>query len=75
MDILVQYAVAAAAIIGIVNGVRLLKARDVWGFVFFALALIAGVLFGHLHWFGVPSIEAGVLVALASSGLYRLKQV
>lgn len=74
MDILVQYAVAAAAVIGLVNGIRLLKAGDKWGFIFFALAIGAGVLFGYLHWFNVPSVEVGLLVGLASSGFYRVAE-
>lgn len=74
MDILVQYAVAAAAVIGLINGVRLLKAGDRWGFIFFAMAILAGILFGYMNWFGVPSIEIGLLVGLASSGFYRVAE-
>lgn len=70
-----QYAVAAAAIVGLVNGFRLIGDKDYKGFVFFALALASGLFFGHIHWFGLPSMEVGLLVALASSGLYRVGQL
>lgn len=70
-----EYAAAVAAIVGLVNGVRLLKDKDLWGFVFFALAMIAGLILGALHWFGLPGPEAGFAAALASSGLYRVFQV
>lgn len=69
---------AGLAIIGLVNGVRLLKdgmeaePKNYWGFTLFVLAMVAGILFGYLHWFGLPTIEAGFLAGLASSGLYRV---
>lgn len=70
-----SYAVAAAAIVGLVNGFRLAGDRDFKGFVFFALAMAAGLFFGNIHWFGLPNMEVGLLVALASSGLYRVGQL
>jgi hypothetical protein len=71
----VQYATAAAAIIGLVNGVRLIREKDFWGFAFFMLAIVAGILFGYYHWLSLPSAEVGFMVGLASSGVYRYAQV
>lgn len=65
---------AIAVVIGIVNGVRLLKENDRWGFLFFLIALAVGLGMGLLHWFGL-TLETGLIVALASSGLYRVAQV
>ncbi len=65
---------AIAALIGVVNGVRLLfddpdpKHKS---FIYFILAVVAGVVFGALHWFGL-SIESGFVAALASSGVYQV---
>lgn len=60
---------AIAAIIGLVGGVKLFFAEDKTGFYFFCVALVAGLVFGLLNWFGL-SIQDGFLAALASSGLY-----
>jgi predicted Kef-type K+ transport protein len=66
---------AIAVIIGIVNGVRLLKegqaSKDYWGFILFVIALAVGVAFGVLKMFGL-TVETGIVIALASSGLYRV---
>lgn len=62
---------ALAVIIGAVNGIRLLKAQDLWGFVFFVSAVVVGVILGVLGYFGL-TIETGIVAALASSGLYRV---
>jgi hypothetical protein len=67
-----DYIAVGAAIIGLVNGVRLLKAKDAWGFVFFLCAIAAGLLFGALHWFGLSGLEAGLVAGLISSGFYRV---
>lgn len=70
---------AIAVVIGLVNGIRLLKEgmesnpRNYWGFVFFLIALFVGVGFGMLHLFGL-TVESGLVVALASSGLYRVSE-
>ena len=70
---------AIAVIIGIVNGFRLFKEgaesspRNYWGFAFFMLALLTGLIMGFLNWFGLTP-ESGIVVALASSGLYRVSE-
>ncbi len=75
MDSLVEFGVAAGVIIGLVNGFRLLEQPNKKGFFYFLGALGAGILFGAVGLFGVPSIEVGIEIALASSGLYRVGQV
>lgn len=68
---------AMAVIIGIVNGVRLLKEgmssnpQNYWGFILFCTALVTGITLGFLHMFGL-NIETGIVVALGSSGVYRV---
>jgi hypothetical protein len=66
---------AMAVIVGIVNGVRLLKegqaSKDYWGFILFAIAMAVGIILGALKMFGL-TIEMGIVIALASSGLYRI---
>lgn len=66
---------AAAVIIGFVNGVRLLQDKNYWGFLYFALAVVAGAFFGYIHWFGLSTVELGLVAGLGSSGLYRVGQV
>lgn len=63
--------IAGAVIVGVVNGVRLLKEQDRWGFILFAIALGVGVVLGLLNMFGL-NVETGIVAALASSGLYRI---
>ena len=58
-------------IVGIVNGVRLLQEKSVWGFVFFVTALVAGIALGFFHLFGL-TVETGIVAGLGSSGLYRV---
>jgi len=64
-------------IVGIVNGVRLLQeaqiSKDYWGFILFVIALLTGILLGLLHLFGLD-LQTGILVALGSSGLYRISE-
>lgn len=62
---------AMAVIIGIVNGIRLAKEKDKTGFILFICALVIGILLGLLQLFGL-NLETGIVVALASSGLYRV---
>ena len=64
---------AMAVVIGIVNGIRLAKENDKWGFILFTIALIVGVGLGLLRYFGL-TVETGIVIALASSGLYRISE-
>lgn len=62
---------AGLVIIGIVNGVRLYQLPDKRGFYYFMLAFALGVVGGLLHLFGL-TLETGMVIALSSSGLYRV---
>ena len=64
---------AIAVIIGIVNGVSLLESPKITSFVKYLIALALGLLFGVIHLFGL-TIETGIIVGLASSGLYKVSQ-
>ncbi len=66
-------ATAMAVNIGIVNGVQLLSPK-VKGFISFAIAMVLGIVFGFLHWFGLSGVEVGIVAGLASSGLFKLTQ-
>lgn len=72
MDPLIQ---ATAVIIGLVNGIAL--AKDVktnpWPFILFVCAIVTGLILGLAHWFGLTP-ETGLVVALGSSGFYKLAQ-
>jgi len=63
------------AVVGVINGVRLLKeateSKNWWGFIFFMSAVAAGTFFGFLGWFGT-TVQTGFLYGLSSSGAYRL---
>lgn len=65
---------AGAVIIGFVNGVRLIQEKNLWGFTFFLIALVTGIVLGFLGYFGL-TVETGILVGLGSSGVYRGLQV
>ena len=65
---------SAAAIIGLVNGVTLLKEKNYWGFILFVTALASGLMFGFFNLFGLDP-QTGFLIALASSGYYKGAQV
>ena len=65
---------AIAVIIGIVNGAKLAQQADKKPFIYFCVALALGLVFGIVHLFGL-NIQMGIIVALASSGLYKTAQV
>ena len=64
-----------AAIVGFVNGIRLIEKKDYKGFVFFLAAVLCGIAAGLLGWLGLSGAEAGFLAGLAGSGYYRAGQV
>ena len=66
-------AVAVGVIIGIVNGVSLLGSPKVTSFVKFLIALAVGLMFGVVGLFGL-TLETGIFIGLASSGLYKVTQ-
>ena len=64
---------AIAVIVGIVNGISLLGSPKITSFVKFLIALAVGLIFGVIGLFGM-NIETGILLGLASSGLYKVSQ-
>lgn len=65
----------ATAIIGMVNGINFIFEGEWKSFAKFAVALIVGVVFGYLNWFGIKGVEQGLAVALSSSGIYKISQI
>ncbi len=63
---------SVATIIGFINGLKLIENPDKKPFYYFLTALLFGVIFGYLKFFGIGGIEQGLLIALASSGFYKL---
>lgn len=65
---------AGLVVVGLVNGVRLWFDVNDTGhksFILFAVALVAGLLLGLLHFYGL-TVETGLLVAIGSSGAYQI---
>ncbi len=75
MDLAQQYVLAGFVLIGLVNGVTFALDRQWKSFVLFISAVLAGLIFGFLKWFGLPSAEIGLAVGIASSGVYKSFQV
>lgn len=63
----------AAAIVGLVNGIILLRS-NIEGFIYFVIAVATGLGVGLLGMYG-QTPETGLLIGLASSGLYKGLQV
>jgi len=63
--------IAMSAIIGLINGVKLLENPDKKSFYYFLGAVGLGLVFGFFKVFGL-NIETGLISALASSGLYTV---
>ncbi len=61
---------AGATILGIVNAVQM-QFPQVKGVYALGLAVLLGAFMGYSN-FLVPDIQAGVIAALASSGIYKL---
>lgn len=71
---LTQFAFGATMLIGLVNVVKLAIDQKWRSFALSMVAVIGGLLFGFLGWFGIPSPEIGLALALASSGVYEVGQ-
>lgn len=67
-----QFAMAGFVLIGLVNGIKLGIDQNWKSFALFLTAVIAGTVFGFLHWFGLPSAEIGLAVGISSSGVYTV---
>ncbi len=62
---------AIGLMIGMVNVIKM-QFPQVKGLYAFLLSLICGVFLGVVHWYGVVSIEQGVLLAFVASGVYKV---
>jgi hypothetical protein len=71
---LTQFTLAAFVLIGLVNGVQFALAKNWASFILFITAVIAGTVFGFLHWFSLPSAAVGMAVGISSSGVYKVAQ-
>ena len=67
-----QYTLAAFVIIGLVNGIRFAVLKQWQSFAFFMTAVVAGLIFGFLKWFGLSGPEIGLAVGINSSGVYKV---
>jgi ABC-type uncharacterized transport system permease subunit len=64
------YFISSAVIIAIVN--QLKSAVNLDGWKGFLVAVVLGIVFGFLHWFGLTGIETGFTAGLISSGAYTV---
>lgn len=71
---LTQFAFGASILVGLVNVVKLGLNKRWDSLALAGTAIIGGLLFGFLGWFGIPSPEIGLALALASSGVYEIAQ-
>ena len=67
-----QELTSVAAIIGFINGLRLLENPDKRSFYYFCVSVVLGALMGGFKLFGVTGIEQGLLIGLAGSGFYKI---
>lgn len=70
-----QFAMAGFVLIGLVNGVQFALDKNWNSFFKFLTAVLAGLLFGVVKWFGIPSAEMGLAIGIGSSGIYKVAQV
>lgn len=61
---------AVAVLVGIVRGATLALPQINSGQAF-ALSLVAGVILGFLHYFGL-TVETGIIASLTASGVYQV---
>jgi len=69
-----NFAMAGFVLIGLVNGIQFAFDKNWKSFAFFITAVAAGIIFGYLGWFGLPSAEIGLAVGIGSSGAYKISQ-
>lgn len=69
-----QFVMGSFVVIGLVNGIQLAFNKQWVSFGKFAVAVVAGGVFGALQWFGLPSIQIGIAVGISSSGVYKVVQ-
>lgn len=62
---------ATAAIIGLINGLKLFELPDKKSFYYFLASVIIGAVFGVVHIFKLD-LETGILLGLSASGYYKI---
>lgn len=75
MDILQQFVLGSFFLIGFVNIVNMGLERNWKAFIKAMVAVIAGGVLGYLKFYNIPSIEVGLALGIASSGVYKSFQV
>lgn len=70
-----QYVIASFMLIGLVNGSNFALEKQWKSFAKFMLAIVAGAVFGYFKMFTLPSLEIGLAVGMASSGVYKGLQI
>jgi hypothetical protein len=62
---------AGSAIIAIVNAIQMQfpQVKGLWGIL---IAILLGLGMGYMHLFGVSGLDQGLIIALASSGVYKV---
>jgi hypothetical protein len=69
-----QYVLPTFVIIGLINGITFALDKNWKAFALFLTAVIAGIAFGFLKWFGLPGPEIGLALGINSSGVYKVAQ-
>lgn len=69
-----NFAMASFVIIGFINGVQFALDGNWSSFIKFLTALLLGAILGFYKSFGLPGIEMGIYMGIASSGVYKVVQ-
>lgn len=75
MDVLNQFVLGSFFLIGFVNIVNLGLDKNWKAFIKAMTAVIVGGVLGYLKFYNIPSIEVGLALGVASSGVYKSFQV
>lgn len=75
MDVLQQFVLGSAFLIGFVNVVNMGLERDWKAFIKAMTAIVVGGVLGYLKFYNLPSIEIGLALGIMSSGAYKGLQV
>ena len=75
MDILQQFVLGSAFLIGFVNIVNMGLERDWKAFIKAMTAVILGGILGYMKFYNLPSVEIGLMLGVVSSGAYKGLQV
>lgn len=75
MDVLQQFVLGSAFLIGFVNVVNMGLERDWKAFIKAMTAIVVGGVLGYLKFYNLPSVEIGLALGIMSSGAYKGLQV